>query len=281
MQTLLNFIIKHNHWFLFLLLEGAGVMLVVQFNSYQNATIFTSANRAVGNIFSIISDVNGYFALKSENERLLQHNRELLEQVGMLNEKLAQTGDSATIAALGQGTDGRAFIYNTASVVNNSVNSVNNFITLDKGTADGVLPEMGLFCDKGVVGIIYTASAHYSIAIPLLNSKSSISCRIKGSESFSTLQWDGDDIRHSNLVDLPRYSKLSVGDTVVTSGFSSIFPKDIPIGTIEAIEDSDDGMFYCGKVLLSTDFTTLDKVYIVGSKGYEEQKELEQSTTGK
>ena len=114
MQTLLNFIIKHNHWFLFLLLEGAGVMLVVQFNSYQNATIFTSANRAVGNIFSIISDVNGYFALKSENERLLQHNRELLEQVGVLNEKLAQTGDSATIAALGQGTDGRGFIYNTA-----------------------------------------------------------------------------------------------------------------------------------------------------------------------
>lgn len=281
MQTLLNFIIKHNHWFLFLLLEGAGVMLVVQFNSYQNATIFTSANRAVGNIFSIISDVNGYFALKSENERLLQHNHELLEQVGVLNEKLAQTGDSATIAALGQGTDGRGFIYNTASVVNNSVNSVNNFITLDKGTADGVLPEMGLFCDKGVVGIIYTASAHYSIAIPLLNSKSSISCRIKGSESFSTLQWDGDDIRHSNLIDLPRYSKLSVGDTVVTSGFSSIFPKDIPIGTIEAIEDSDDGMFYCAKVLLSTDFTTLDKVYIVGSKGYEEQKELEQSTTGK
>lgn len=256
-------------------------MLIVQFNNYQNATVFTSANRAVGNIFSIISDVNGYFALKSENERLLQHNRELLEQVRLLDERVAQASDSATVAALGQMDEENGFIYNTATVVNNSVNSVNNFITLDKGTADGVLPEMGLFCDKGVVGIIYTASAHYSIAIPLLNSKSSISCRIKGSESFSTLQWDGGDIRYSYLVDLPRYSKLSVGDTVVTSGFSSIFPKDIPIGTIEAIEDSADGMFYCAKVLLATDFTTLDKVFVVGSKGYEEQKELEKSTTGK
>ncbi|MBQ8269741.1 MAG: rod shape-determining protein MreC [Bacteroidaceae bacterium] len=280
MQTLLNFIVKHNHWFLFLLLEGIGVMLIVQFNNYQSATAFTSANRAVGGVFATISDINSYFNLKNENEKLLQHNRELNELVEQLNDKLSLAADSSTIATLTQKGE-RGFTYNTATVVNNSINRVNNYITLDKGTADGVLPEMGIFCDQGVVGIIYTASQHYSVAIPLLNSKSNISCRIKGSDSFSTLQWRGGDTMHSYLVDLPRYSRLGQGDTVVTSGFSSIFPKDIPIGTIETIEDSADGMFYCAKIRLFTDFSTLDRVYIVGNKGYEEQKALEKSINDK
>lgn len=280
MQTLLNFIVKHNHWFLFLLLEGIGVMLIVQFNNYQSATAFTSANRAVGGVFATISDINSYFNLKNENEKLLQHNRELNELVEQLNDKLSLAADSSTIATLTQKGE-RGFTYNTATVVNNSINRVNNYITLDKGTADGVLPEMGIFCDQGVVGIIYTASQHYSVAIPLLNSKSNISCRIKGSDSFSTLQWRGGDTMHSYLVDLPRYSRLGQGDTVVTSGFSSIFPKDIPIGTIETIEDSADGMFYCAKIRLFTNFSTLDRVYIVGNKGYEEQKALEKSINDK
>ncbi len=280
MQTLLNFIVKHNHWFLFLLLEGIGVMLIVQFNNYQKATAFTSANRAVGEVFATANNIHGYFSLRKENERLLQHNRELTELVEQLNSKLSLVADSATIATLEERGE-QGFLYNTATVVNNSINRINNYITLDKGTADGVFPEMGLFCEQGVVGIIYTASEHYSVAIPLLNSKSSISCRIKGSDSFSTLQWRGGDTMHSYLVDLPRYSKLEQGDIVVTSGFSSIFPKDIPIGTIATIEDSSDGMFYCAKIKLFTDFSTLTKVYIVGNKGSEEQKALEKSVDKK
>ena len=280
MQTLLNFIIKHNHWFLFLLLEGIGVMLIVQFNSYQNATVFTSANKVTGNIFATITNVGSYFSLKSENERLLRYNCELNQQIEQLNGKLSQITDSATIARLGQRGD-KEFYYNTATVVNNSINKVNNYITIDKGTADGIRPEMGVFCDAGVVGIIYKASPNYSIVLPLLNSKSNISCRIKDSEHFSTLQWDGGDTGYSSLIDLPRYIKFEEGDTVVTSGFSSIFPKDIPVGTIEKTEDSADGMFYCAKVRLFTDFSSLNTVYIVGNKGHKEQLELEKSIGNK
>ena len=182
MQTLLNFFIKHNHWFLFLLLEGIGVMLIVQFNNYQNAKMFTSANSVAGNLYAAITDVSSYFALKSENAGLLQYNKELNEQVEALKAQLIQQNDSATIAALPHKANG--FFYNCATVVNNSLNAVNNYITIDKGTADGVEAEMGVFCNQGVVGIVYTASAHYSVVIPLLNSKSSISCRVKGSDSF-------------------------------------------------------------------------------------------------
>lgn len=275
MHTLLNFFIKHNHWFLFLLLEGIGVMLIVQFNNYQNAKMFTSANSVAGNLFAAITDVNSYFALKSENAQLLQYNKELNGQVTALKARLAQHRDSAMVATLPHKANG--FFYNSATVVNNALNAVNNYITIDKGTADSVEAEMGVFCNEGVVGIIYTASEHYSVVIPLLNSKSSISCRVKGSDSFCTLQWDGSDTRYSYLVDLPRYTKFEIGDTVVTSGFSSIFPADIPVGIIERTEDSDDGMFAQARVELFTNFATLRKVYIVGNEGRKEQWELENS----
>lgn len=275
MQTLLNFFIKHNHWFLFLLLEGIGIMLIVQFNNYQNAKMFTSANSMAGNIFAAITDINSYFSLKSENTELLQYNKELNEKIEKLQAELAQHKDSAAVASLPN--KARGFFYNSATVVNNSLNAVNNYITIDKGTADGVEEEMGVFCNEGVVGIIYVASKHYSVVIPLLNSKSSISCRVKGSDSFCTLQWNGNDTRHSHLVDLPRYTQFEQGDTVLTSGFSSIFPGDIPVGTIEKVEDSDDGMFAQAQVKLFTNFATLRKVYIVGNEGRKEQWELENS----
>ncbi len=280
MHTLLNFLIKHNHWFLFLLLEGIGIMLIVQFNSYQNATFFTSANNVSGNIFAAMSDVNGYFSLRSSNEELHSRNTELCDRISILEEKLAQYEDSAAIAAMDKKGKG-AFFYNAAKVVNNSFNAVNNYITIDKGTTDGIEPEMGVFGNDGVIGIVYTVSNNFAVVIPLLNSKSNISCRIKGSDSFATLQWDGKDTRYSYLVDLPRYTQLLQGDTVVTSGHSSIFPGDIPVGTVEKTIDSEDGMFYCAQVKLFTDFTSLTHIYVVGNKERAEQKELELSTYGK
>lgn len=237
--------------------------------------MFTSANSMAGNIFAAITDVNSYFNLKSENNELLQYNKELNEKIATLQAELQKQNDSITVAALPG--KARGFFYNCATVVNNSLNAVNNYITIDKGTADGVEAEMGVFCNDGIVGIIYTASEHYSVVIPLLNSKSSISCRVKGSDNFCTLQWDGSDIRYSFLVDLPRYTRFEQGDTVVTSGFSSIFPGDIPVGTIEKTEESSDGMFAQAQVKLFTNFANLRNVYIVGNNGREEQKLLEKS----
>ena len=255
-------------------------MLIVQFNSYQGAALFTSSNKVAGNIFAAMSDVNGYFSLRSSNEELHNRNRELSNRISILEEKLAQYKDSATIAKISkQGNS--AFFYNTAKVVNNSLNAVNNYITIDKGAADGIEPEMGVFGNDGVIGIVYTVSENFAVVIPLLNSKSNISCRIKGSDSFATLQWDGKDTRYSYLVDLPRYTRLIQGDTVVTSGHSSIFPGNIPVGTIEKTIDSEDSMFYCAQVKLFTDFSSLTHLYVVGNKERAEQKKLESTTYGK
>ena len=214
MQQILNFLIKHNHWFLFILLEGISFVLLFSFNNYQSASMFTSTNEVAGNIYSMISDVDGYFTLNDENQALLEHNKELISEIEALKEELATLKDSSAIAAF---PDGK-FRFNTARAVNNSLNKLQNFITIDKGENDGIGSEMGVFNDKGVVGIIYQTSGNFSLVMPLLNSKSMLSCRVKGSNSFCTLRWHGEELQYSYLIDLPRYAIFQQGDTVRALG---------------------------------------------------------------
>lgn len=276
MQTILNFLIKHNHWFLFTLLEGISFVLIVSFNNYQNAVMFTSANSLAGGIYSAITDVDSYFTLKGDNARLKEHNRMLLEELEQAQNGLRMMKEEHLLATHPLTQDnGSGFFYKTATVVNNSLNKVDNYITIDKGTSDGIDSEMGVFSDKGVVGIVYQSSANYSVVIPLLNSKSKVNCRVKGSNSFCALQWDGSDTRYSYLIDLPRYALFENGDTVTTSGFSSIFPADVPVGRICNLEDSEDGLFYRAKVELFVDFSSVSDVFVVGNNGKDEQSQLE------
>ena len=282
MRALFNFLVKHNDWFLFLLLEGISLVLIVRFNNYQSATFFTSAGSMAGSVYSMFMDANRYFHLKTENDGLLAQNVALTRELSELKEQLTELRNSETLLndSLVKSIDS-GYKFLTANIINNSLNSVNNFITLNKGSDDGVRPEMGVFNSDGIVGVVYLTSKNRSIVIPLLNSKSSISCRVKGSESFCSLSWDGGDTRYSNLIDLPRYAQFEKGDTVVTSGFSSIFPGDLPVGTVERIEDSADGMFYTVRVKLFVDFSRLTSVFIVGNDDYEEQSQLEQEITKK
>ena len=282
MRALFNFLVKHNDWFLFLLLEGISLVLLVRFNNYQSATFFTSAGSMAGSVYSMFMDANRYFHLKTENDGLLAQNVALTRELSELKEQLTELRNSETLLndSLVKSIDS-GYRFLTANIINNSLNSVNNFITLNKGSDDGVRPEMGVFNSDGIVGVVYLTSKNRSIVIPLLNSKSSISCRVKGSESFCSLSWDGGDTRYSNLIDLPRYAQFEKGDTVVTSGFSSIFPGDLPVGTVERIEDSADGMFYTVRVKLFVDFSRLTSVFIVGNDDYEEQSQLEQEITKK
>ena len=235
-----------------------------------------------GSVYSMFMDANRYFHLKTENDGLLAQNVALTRELSELKEQLTELRNSETLLndSLVKSIDS-GYKFLTANIINNSLNSVNNFITLNKGSDDGVRPEMGVFNSDGIVGVVYLTSENRSIVIPLLNSKSSISCRVKGSESFCSLSWDGGDTRYSNLIDLPRYTQFEKGDTVVTSGFSSIFPGDLPVGTVERIEDSADGMFYTVRVKLFVDFSRLTSVFIVGNDDYEEQSQLEQEITKK
>ena len=237
--------------------------------------MFTSANSIAGNIYSAITDVDSYFGLKTENRILVDHNNELINEVETLKARLREYEDSASIADIGNTQDNDGFYYKTARVVNSSINKVDNYITIDRGIMQGVESQMGVFNSKGVIGVTFTSSDNFTVVLPLLNSKSIISCKVNDN-TLCTLKWDGKDTRHSYLIDLPRYELFEMGDTVYTSGFSSIFPAGIPLGRIERLEDAADGQSYRARVELFVDFADIDNVFVVGHSNREEQEKLEE-----
>jgi rod shape-determining protein MreC len=228
-----------------------------------------------GAVYETANSVTGYFHLKAINDDLAQKNVELELQMERLLEKLTElTHDSSGIERMRKESLSGYDIFK-AKVVNNTLTHADNYITLDKGEKDGIRSEMGVVDGNGVVGIVYMTSDHYSVVIPVLNSKSSISCKIKNSDYFGFLKWNGGASNYATVKDMPRHSLFSLGDTIVTSGHSAVFPSGIPVGTVEDISDSHDGLSYLLKVRLFTDFGKLNDVRVIAKKTQEEQLRLE------
>lgn len=276
MRDLLNFFLKYNYWFLFFLLELISLVLLFRFNNYQGSVFFTSSNRMAGTVYETVNYITGYFHLKNINDELVQKNVELELQMEYFRSKLAElTGDSTGIERMKEEALAGYDLYK-AKVINNSLIHADNYITINKGEDDGIRCEMGVVDGNGVVGIVYLTSPNYSVVIPVLNSKSSISCKIKRSDYFGFLKWEGGSSEYAVVKDMPRHSLFSLGDTIVTSGHSAVFPGGIPVGTVEDIADSYDGLSYVLKVKLFTDFGRLNDVRVIVKKGQREQLELEQ-----
>lgn len=219
-----------------------------------------------------------YFYLKSANETLLERNTILERQLTFLRNALKDRNvDSLEINRLAELSSNQ---YKTipAHVINNSLNLVNNYLTLDKGKSDGILPEMGVIGEEGVVGIVYMASEHYSVVISVLNSKSNISCKIKNSDYFGYLKWEHGDSRYAYLKDLPRHAEFNLGDTIITSGYSTVFPEGVMVGTVDDMADSNDGLSYLLKVKLATNFGKISNVRVITDVQRIEQEELELKT---
>ena len=277
MRNLLNFLMKYNYWFLFLLLEVASFVLLFRFNRYQQSVYLTSANGVAGAIYGVAGSVSSYFHLKTVNADLLERNVWLERKVEVLEKAFAEQGpDSVMLHSLENLVSAKYEVYR-ATVIKNSLNRVDNYLTLDKGSADSIRPEMGVVDANGVVGIVYKTSPHYSLVISLLNSKSNLSCKIAGSGYFGYLHWEGTDAQYAYLRDLPRHAEFSVGDTVVTSGYSAVFPEGVMVGTVDEMTDSHDGLSYRVKVKLATDFGKVTQVCIISRAGQEEQKSLEET----
>lgn len=277
MRNLLNFLMKYNYWFLFLLLEVASFVLLFRFNRYQQSVYLTSANGVAGAIYGVAGSVSSYFYLKTVNADLLERNVWLERKVEVLEKAFAEQGpDSVMLHSLENLVSAKYEVYR-ATVIKNSLNRVDNYLTLDKGSVDSIRPEMGVVDANGVVGIVYKTSPHYSLVISLLNSKSNLSCKISGSGYFGYLHWEGTDAQYAYLRDLPRHAEFSVGDTVVTSGYSAVFPEGVMVGTVDEMTDSHDGLSYRVKVKLATDFGKVTQVCIISRAGQEEQKSLEET----
>lgn len=272
MRNLFLFLWRYNFFIFFLLLEVCCIYLIVQNSNYRRASFINSTNRVAAEVNSGVSAVTEYINLRTTNEALARQNaslRGLFPDVYYIDSALRQTVSDTNFR--------QQYTFLTAKVVNNSVNRRSNYLTLDRGSLQGVKPEMGVVCPDGVVGIVKDVSEHFCSVISFLHKDSKISARIKKNGYIGSMVWEGVDDDRGQLMDIAKHVKIAPGDTIVTSSYSAIFPEGIMIGVIAQVNAETSDNFQDIDVKLSTPFASLSYVYIVGNLYKEEQRALEDS----
>lgn len=269
MRNLLNFLAKYNHVIVFILLESLALYSLFEADNYHNVRFYQRIKGITARLERGMSNSAYYFRLWEVNEKLAAENSYLKESLSAL-----ELEDDAVVTVVDDTVSSRRYVYTLAEVINNSVNRQKNFITLDKGSEAGIEKDMAVISDDGVVGIIVGSSPKYSVAMSLLNIDTKISARLKANDYFGSLSWDGSDYRTAILSEIPQHVIVNVGDTIVTSGYSSMFPPDVMIGTIKSLDKSGSD-FYDIEVSLSVDFKKLHFIDIVSNTDIVEQVELE------
>jgi len=268
MRTLLRFFQNNYNLLLFLLLEIIAFTLIIQGSSYQRSKLIGLNRQVTGFIYSKVDGAREYFSLKEANEELLEENTELRNRLDQISTKL----DSASVISEVKGEHRYYFVQ--SRVVHNSTYRQYNFLTLNKGKKQGVFRDMGVISEQGLVGIVLESSANFSTVIPIINRDFRLSAKIKSNNYAGILQWDGSSPRFAVLTEIPFHVDLTEGDTILTSGFSSIFPEGIEVGRIESFS-LEKGNFYDIKVELFTDFQGLFHVNVIRNHRQEEQLNLE------
>lgn len=274
MRNLIEFLARYSHWFVFIILEVLSLVLLFQYNSYQGSVWFTSANYVSGKVLGWNAEVESFFSMSKVNQELTQRNLYLEQQVKGLSDKLTEATQDSGWMRRGQLELLKGYKLIPAKVVSNRVDSPDNLITIDKGTADGVEKDMGVACGSGVVGIVYLAAPHYSVVIPVLNVKSNISCQIQGRGYFGYLRWNGGARDMAYVDDIPRHAHFKLYEWVETSGYSAVFPPGIAVGKIIHVYNSPDGLSYRLQVKLSTDFARLRDVCVIDNKPMQERLDV-------
>lgn len=274
MRNLLEFLAKYNHWFVFLILEVVSMVLLFQYNSYQGSAWFSSANAVTGKLYEWDANVETFFSLTKVNQELTQRNAYLEQEVQKLSDSLVSVTKDSSIYHRDQFALLRNYRLIPAKVVANSVDKPGNLMTIDKGSADGIHKDMGVISGTGVVGIVYLVAEHYAIVIPVLNTKSNISCMIQNRGYFGYLRWKGGVSDLAYLEEVPRHAHFKLGDYVVTSGYSAVFPPGVRVGRILHVFNSADGLSYRVQLRLSTDFARLRDVCVIDDAAMKERLEV-------
>lgn len=268
MQQIFNFIYKNSNRLLFLLLLGISLFLTIQSHSYHRSKVISSANFLSGGVYERINNVSEYLNLRTQNDALAQENAKL-------RSLLFDVKDTAAIPKLDSIKGLHPTDIIVSKVIHNSFNAHENYLTLNSGSLQGVKPDMGVINSLGIVGIIDNTSTNYATVVSILNIKSQINAKLKKSDHFGSLGWNGKSTGYVQLTDIPRLAAIRKGDTIVTGGESVIFPENINIGTVDRIYVDNQTNYYTLDVKLFNDMTNLGHVYIIKSKGREEIINLE------
>jgi rod shape-determining protein MreC len=273
MGNLLKLLIRHSFFILFILLELFCFFLIIQNNNYQRSSflnIFFETSGAIQNQYASITE---YLNLKNINEELAKENA--LLKIHSIESKSKIFGENILI---NDTIYKQKYVYITCKVINNSVNKATNYLTLNKGAINGIEPEMGVIGPNGIIGIVKHVSPNFCTVVSVLHTNFRASAKVKHTGFFGSLYWNGNDYRTGIVEDIPSHIKIKKGDTIVTTGFSTVFPENINIGTVNTFELPPDKNFYQIKVTFLQDYKNLNNVYVIKNLMKEELLEIEKQT---
>lgn len=274
MHDFVERITAYIHWAIFLLLEVLSGLLLFKYNSYQGSIWFTQANTAAAYVHEWEAKAFAYLRMPAENAELVQRNILLQHETDSLRHLLAEALKDSSATEKKQNTLLQDIKHIPAHIVDNSVRNRDNLLVINAGSNAGVEPEMGVVSGTGVVGIVSAVTPHYSLVISILNSHSSISCRLRRTDYFGYLKWKGGNTLRAYMEDVPRHAHIKIGDIVETSGFSNVFPAGIFLGKVAKIENSSDGLAYELEILLGTDMSNLRHVNVISNLNKKELDSL-------
>ena len=259
MRNLLQFLTRYSNFLIFLILEVVAFILITTTQHYQYSAVFSSANRFVAGIENITSNISDYFHLQQINQQLAEENgllkNQLIQQANML-EKAVESDSNYTYSQLD-------WDYVPAKIVRITTHNQHNYLTINKGLRDSIQVDMGVIGKDGVVGIVSAVGEKYSLVVPIIHTGMNLSCRLKTNNYIGRTQWNG--LRHDavNLEDISRHVSVEVGDTVVTSGLTNVFPEGIMVGTVEETAMTDNDNYHRTTLRIATDYKTIKYVQVI------------------
>jgi len=270
MRNLWIFISKYNAFFLFLIFETSALIIYIKYNSFQKASFINSSNEITGNLYARVNKFYDYLSLTTVNDSLARENAHLRNQL-----KSSFYVDTINKHKISDTVYKQQYEYIEAKVINNSVNRVNNYLTLNRGATQGIQKGLGVICDKGIVGKVVYVSAHFSVVQSLLHKDSRFSAMLAKNKAIGYVEWGDDMDQHKCLLkDVSNNVVPNLGEFVVTSGYS-LFPAGIPIGKVSNLRAKSGGLMLNMEVALAVDFSKLQYVNVVINKFADEQTGLE------
>ncbi|WP_420576681.1 rod shape-determining protein MreC [Ekhidna sp.] len=264
MQRLLDFLYQQREIAVFLGLEILSAWLLINYNNRYNASFLNSSNEAAASLARTSNNVSDYFQLTEVNERLMLENEKLQQELRVL-----RTEKSSFLDTVNQ------YRVIGAKVINNTFDRSTNFVTISAGRKDSVEVGMGVISSFGVVGQVKSVTQNFATIYSLLHPKLLVSSKVKRTDTKCTVQWDQEAYDRASLKYIPRHIKLKKGDSIVTSGFNSVFPENILVGVVDDLNLEEHMTFYEAKVKLATDFTSLYQVFVIKDLFKEEKDSLQ------
>ena len=258
MQNLLKILLRYSNFLVFIVLEVAAFLLIGFNNPYPHSSLLSTANDAVAWQHETVSEINGYFSLRHQNELLAQENAALRNE----------------LSAIDSTEHGAALHYTSAKVVQMTTDELHNYLTINRGSKDGIRRGQGVRNGDGVVGIVRTVGRNYSVVLPIINTRTNLSCRFAKNDYIGTLQWDGKDCRFAMLTDVAAHMVVNQGDTIITSGLSPVFPEGIPVGIVENSVLKEGDSYHTIRVRLYTNFKRLKYVEVIQNADQNELEDL-------